>query len=189
MVNLPINLDFLKFSSFFSSLKGRVSPMASRQYQPRVKLGAEVVMLARNCDLRSLASASCLLLSWISSNSRTFSMAITAWSAKVVISSICFSVKACILRRIITRTPMGIPSRNSGNLNSFAFQRDAAGDSAMTGFQPDTCHILIEVGRKAVACCVTVDGIFQANDGRHIGITEARRRFGQRIEHRPQIEG
>jgi hypothetical protein len=25
MVNLPINLDFLKFSSFFGSLKGRVS--------------------------------------------------------------------------------------------------------------------------------------------------------------------
>jgi hypothetical protein len=31
-------------------------------------------MLARNCDLRSLASASCRLLSWISSNSRTFSI-------------------------------------------------------------------------------------------------------------------
>ncbi len=42
------------------------------------------LMLARNCDLRSLASASCRLLSWISSNSRTFSIAITAWSAKVV---------------------------------------------------------------------------------------------------------
>ena len=26
MVNIPINLDFLKFSSFFASLKGRVSP-------------------------------------------------------------------------------------------------------------------------------------------------------------------
>jgi len=41
------------------------------------------LMLARNCDLRSLASASCRFLSWISSNSRTFSIAITAWSAKV----------------------------------------------------------------------------------------------------------
>src|SRR6266404_5325316 len=50
------------------------------------------LMLARNCDLRSLASASCLLLSWISSNSRTFSMAITAWSAKVATNSICLSV-------------------------------------------------------------------------------------------------
>jgi hypothetical protein len=36
------------------------------------------LMLATNCDLCSLASASCLFLSWISSNSRTFSIAITA---------------------------------------------------------------------------------------------------------------
>ena len=43
------------------------------------------LMLARNCDLCWLASASWRLLSWISSNSRTFSMAIAAWSAKVVI--------------------------------------------------------------------------------------------------------
>ena len=42
------------------------------------------LILARNCDLCWLASASCRLLSWISSNSRTFSIAITAWSAKVV---------------------------------------------------------------------------------------------------------
>ena len=51
------------------------------------------LMLARNCDLCWLASASCRLLSWISSNSRTFSIAIAAWSAKVVTSSICLSVK------------------------------------------------------------------------------------------------
>ena len=50
------------------------------------------LMLARNCDLCWLASASWRLLSWISSNSRTFSIAITAWSAKVVTSSICLSV-------------------------------------------------------------------------------------------------
>ena len=50
------------------------------------------LMLARNCDLCWLASASWRLLSWISSNSRTFSMAITAWSAKVATSSICLSV-------------------------------------------------------------------------------------------------
>jgi hypothetical protein len=44
------------------------------------ELKALMTMLARNCDLRSLASANCRLLSWISSNSRTFSIAITAWS-------------------------------------------------------------------------------------------------------------
>jgi len=36
------------------------------------------LMLERNCDLFSLARASCWFLSWISSNSRTFSIAITA---------------------------------------------------------------------------------------------------------------
>ena len=41
------------------------------------------LILARNCDLCWLASASWRLLSWISSNRRTFSIAITAWSAKV----------------------------------------------------------------------------------------------------------
>ena len=50
------------------------------------------LILARNCDLCWLASASWRLLSWISSNSRTFSIAITAWSAKVVTSSICLVV-------------------------------------------------------------------------------------------------
>src|SRR5207302_1770006 len=50
------------------------------------------LILARNCDLCWLAISSWWLFSWISSNKRTFSMAITAWSAKVWISSICFSV-------------------------------------------------------------------------------------------------
>ena len=50
------------------------------------------LMLETNWDLFSLASASCRFLSWISSNSRTFSIAIAAWSAKVDTSSICFSV-------------------------------------------------------------------------------------------------
>jgi hypothetical protein len=43
------------------------------------------LMLARNCDLCWLASASCRLLSWIPSNSRTFSIAIAASSAKVIL--------------------------------------------------------------------------------------------------------
>src|SRR5271167_3704632 len=50
------------------------------------------LMLARNCDLCWLATSSWRPLSWISSKRRTFSMAIAAWSAKVVTSSICLSV-------------------------------------------------------------------------------------------------
>src|SRR5215469_14910391 len=66
------------------------------------------LILARNCDLCWLASSSCRLLSWISSNSRTFSMAITAWSAKVVASSICLSVNG---RTVIRFLPLGVARR------------------------------------------------------------------------------
>src|ERR1700730_9949393 len=38
-------------------------------------VGSSWLMLARNCDLCWLASASCWLFSWISSNRRTFSIA------------------------------------------------------------------------------------------------------------------
>ena len=74
------------------------------------------LMLARNCDLCWLASASWRLLSWISSNSRTFSIAITAWSAKVVASSICLSVK----RRTTWRSAR---SRRSGSLRAATARR------------------------------------------------------------------
>ena len=41
-------------------------------------------------------------------------MAMTAWSAKVVTNSICFSVKGLIEIRNKVTTPIGTPSRNSG---------------------------------------------------------------------------
>ena len=45
-----------------------------------------------------------------SSNSRTFSIAITAWSAKVVTSSICFSVNGRTVVRVRSAmTPIGLP--------------------------------------------------------------------------------
>jgi hypothetical protein len=50
------------------------------------------LMLDTNCDLLSLACWSCRFFSSISSKSRTFSIAITAWSANVDASSICFGV-------------------------------------------------------------------------------------------------
>ena len=41
-------------------------------------------------------------------------MAITAWSAKVLRSAICFSVKGRTSVRRMTITPIAIPSRSSG---------------------------------------------------------------------------
>ena len=49
-----------------------------------------------------------------SSNSRAFSIAITAWSAKVVTSSICAVVKGLTARRPQPITPIGWPSRRIG---------------------------------------------------------------------------
>jgi hypothetical protein len=68
--------------------------------------------------LRSLASASCRLLSWISSNNRTFSIAMAAWSAKVLTNWICFSVNGRASERVNVRTPVGMPSRNIGTLRT-----------------------------------------------------------------------
>ena len=53
------------------------------------------------------------------SNSRTFSMAITAWSAKVSASSICLSVEGPnSILRARSMTPIGDPSRRSGTPRS-----------------------------------------------------------------------
>ena len=48
------------------------------------------------------------------SNNRAFSIAITAWSANVVTSSICFSVNGFTSLRTSANTPMVVPSRSSG---------------------------------------------------------------------------
>jgi hypothetical protein len=43
-----------------------------------------------------------------------FSIAITAWAAKVSTSSICLSVNASTKPRINTSMPIGFPSRSNG---------------------------------------------------------------------------
>ena len=54
-------------------------------------LGGRGLVFERFCSSRLLACSA--------SNSRVFSMAITAWSAKVFSSSICLSVNGARLRR------------------------------------------------------------------------------------------
>ena len=66
------------------------------------------------CRLMLQGLASSALLSWISLNNRTFSMAITAWSAKVLRSAICLSVKGRTSVRRMRIAPIGRPSRSSG---------------------------------------------------------------------------
>jgi hypothetical protein len=62
----------------------------------------------------SRASVSSRFRASSSVNRRTFSIAITAWSANVFASAICFSVKGCTSVRRIQMRPIGTPSRNSG---------------------------------------------------------------------------
>ena len=71
-------------------------------------------MLARNSDLCLFATSSCALFSWISRNRRAFWIAITAWSAKVFSSAICFSVKGPATFRPSEIVPMPLPSQNIG---------------------------------------------------------------------------
>ena len=59
------------------------------------------------------ASASCV---WL--NSRTFSIAIAAWSAKVVMSSISLATKARASARPTVSTPMALASRRMGTASS-----------------------------------------------------------------------
>ena len=98
------------------------------------------LMLETNCDLFSLASASCRFLSWISSNSRTFSIAITAWSAKVVTSSICFSVNG--------RTSCARQSQNADRnaLAQHGHAEHGAKAAQSLGFRPRVVRVGQHVG-------------------------------------------
>jgi len=62
----------------------------------------------------SAAAVCCSSASRVSVKSRVFSIAMTAWSAKVQTSSIWRSVNGSTRPRSSTKTPIGSPSRNSG---------------------------------------------------------------------------
>ena len=62
------------------------------------------------CRVRSISA----VRSRTSLNRRSVSMAITAWSANVDISSICAGVNGIGLSRVSASTPIGSPSRISG---------------------------------------------------------------------------
>src|SRR5262249_25377826 len=63
------------------------------------------------CSNASVRSRFRTCSSW---NNRTFSIAMTAWSAKILRSAICFSVKGRTSVRRITMAPIGSPLHSSG---------------------------------------------------------------------------
>ena len=150
-----------------------------------------------------------------SSNSRTFSIAITAWSAKVVTRSICFCVNGShalsgendnadrfvlAQQRHAERSALtgqrdrfahrvfGIGG-DVGDLHRVAFERDAAGDRASV----DRDRVLLEefdiLVAEADGSAGAVHVAFAAQDERHLGIAQKRRGVDQRIQHRLQVEG
>ena len=115
------------------------------------------------------------------SNSRTFSIAITAWSAKVSTSLICLSVNGRTAARCRRSTPIGIPSRKSGTprmvrkspslaisrslysdrqehpeLSGFALQQNSANCTAASRRKCQMRLVFLELRRVTVACCYVV---------------------------------
>ena len=70
-----------------------------------------ISLVAVCCSSASVSSRLRASSSW---NSRAFSMAITAWSAKVWSSAICLSEKGLTSLRVTVMAPIGLPSRSIG---------------------------------------------------------------------------
>src|SRR6516165_1353739 len=176
----------------------------------------ELEMAWRTSDVavcRSSASESSRVRCCSASNSRTFSIAITAWSAKVSTSSICFSVNGRTVDRVTTRTPIGTPSRSRGtpskvrfapilrtgesysgsaqyirNVNRLAFQQRPTCDCVAARSNREPLERLFMLGRERERRGNPIDVSARPPDIGTFGFAQPCRRFNQRIEHRLQIE-
>ena len=83
----------------------------------------------------SSASESSRVRACTSSNSRTFSIAITAWSAKVWTSSICLSANGCGSLRVRTQHADGnsFPQHRHAEHRAYVANRRASGQSGYSG--------------------------------------------------------
>ena len=150
-----------------------------------------------------------------SSNRRAFSIAITAWSANVITSSTCFSLKGRTVVLLRTSTPIGMPSRRSGTprcvrnppnslgliqsvfwigqhvvyLNSLAVQQDTAGHAPAPRRKRHRLHIVFKFSRMAKASGRVKSRISWAKDLRQLRLAQARCQLDQRLEHRLEVEG
>ena len=102
------------------------------------------------CGLMLQASRNSALRSWISLNNRTFSMAITAWSAKVLRSAICFSVNGLTSVRRITIAPIAMPSRNNGMAKYCPQTQSGTAPVLTAGNSVLDCSDVMDMNRLAV---------------------------------------
>src|SRR6266403_2122257 len=160
----------------------------------------------------SAVAVCCCSDSRSSFSSRTFSIAITAWSAKVATSSTCFSVKGRTVDRCNTITDSGsfaqqrdaehganvefFPvdqrviriSLNIGDVNYFPFKHGSPGDRTSTRRNRVSFHVFPVLGRIAIRGEMFEKLSHWARYGRHVRLAQSRRGFDQRVEHRLQIE-
>src|SRR5215472_10192602 len=169
---------------------------------------SDVAVCCSNDSLRSRVRAC------TSSNRRAFSIAMTAWSAKVVTSSICLSVNGCTVLRCKVNTPIGIPSRKRGNtqccaetsnfcgfdefilgiskhvgnLNGLTLEQGAASDRTSSDRNCADFLVFSILPLVPIAGGKLKDVAFRSEKVCHIRPAQPRRRLDERLQHRLQIE-
>ncbi len=155
------------------------------------------------------------VLAWTSSKRRAFSIAITAWSANVVSSAICCSLKGRTEWRDRPNTPIGVPSRSIWgadqaaiaaeslrfaqlvfriglrieNLDRCAFEQSSTGHALTPWLEGCLVHLLLELPRKAAVCLDSKNArLVWESDLSHIGLAKADGRLDECVEHCLQIE-
>ncbi len=102
----------------FSATTSRTGCRSVGELAMTRRISAVAVCCSSDSVTCAWASVSARFFCCSSVNRRTFSMAMTAWSAKVWSRAICFSVNGRTLWRRIEITPIAIPSRSSGTASS-----------------------------------------------------------------------
>src|SRR5215813_4726314 len=148
----------------------------------------------------SSASVSSRVRACTSSNSRTFSIAITAWSAKVVISSICFSVKG---RTVVERDteqgakaaePLALKvgifgvSQNIGDVNDLAFDQRSSHSRSPVDAGGVCGQEVFVFARVSEGRFVAPKGPLRSGQCSHIGLAQPGGGLDERLEHAFEIE-
>src|SRR5215472_13506227 len=181
--------------------------------QRRAALSARTSSTGRRSKVERLMSLStsavavcCSSASRVSLMSRAFSIAITAWSAKVVTRAICFSVKARTSFLKSENVPTGTPSRMSGtpsgvcpgvfgirpdieDVDHPALRERPADDGSAAAAGGVLLGEPAVLPRMAVEAHLSKDVAVRSPDSSDLGATEPRGALGEGVEHGLKVEG
>ena len=121
-------------------------------------------------------------------NRRTFSMAITAWSAKVLRRAICLSVKGRTSVRRIKITPIGSPSRSNGVTRRVRVPvscwKDSGNSDSISAKRSCTCIVWRSIIARPVGRPrVIVSPLAPAASNHILPLAEGHRHQGDRSQH------